>query len=230
MPPEDALEFGTDEQVVNALRVLGAQLSSASQNLDAVSVLALARIAEYASKQILRIAELYSAGIELHAWTARNIFEAYLIFEFILQDPANAMQFASQKATDELQIYEGFLGLADDPDDPELRPIIKRSEHIRRTLAKHALPESRPWSVFSLANQTGHESEYKAFFKLYSKYIHPSAWLIFGKSEEFDTLVFHNIFLMQAQKYAGLILSRAEELSRADEEIQKAKLSGLFNG
>lgn len=214
--------FGTDEQVVNGLRVLGAQLSSASQNVpvrdnqDAVGF-SLRRIAEYASKQIVRVAELYSAGIELHAWTARNLFEAYLICEFILRDEANAKQFVSQKATDELQINEGALGLADDPDDPNCGPIIKRNEHIRRTLAKHALPERRPWPVADLAKRTGHKSEYQAFYKLYSKYVHASAWLIFGKSEEVDTLVYHNIFLMQAQKYAALILSRAEE------EIQKAK-------
>jgi hypothetical protein len=216
MPPEGALEFGLEDPAVNDLRVLAARLSSASRkvpvrdNLD-VFGFSLARIAEYASKQIVRLAELHSAGIELHAWTARNVFEAYLICELIVRSPVKAKQFISQKATDELQIYEGLLGLADDPDDPSRQPIIERSEHIRRTLAKHAMPEGRPWSVASLAKQTGHGAEYETFFKLYSKYIHASAWLIFGNSEEVDTIIFATIFLRKAQSYAALILSRVEE-------------------
>ena len=196
------------------------QLSSASENVtvrdenDYVRF-ALARVAGYASSQINRLAAMYTSGIELHAWTARNLFEAYLVGEYIFLEPLKAKDFVAQKASDELQIYEGFLGISGDLADPIKRPILERIGHIRRTLAKHGLREVSPWSVSFLAKQTHNEADYKAFFKLYSKYVHPSAWLVFARPDEIDTLVFHNVFLIKAQSYGAFILKRAQEATGA---------------
>ena len=35
-----------------------------------------------------------------------------------------------------------------------------------------------PWRTKDLAKDVGQEKEYKSFFKIYSKYVHPTPWLI----------------------------------------------------
>jgi len=167
----------------------------------------------YASAQLRRLASLYSAGIEFHAWTARNLFEACLLCEYLLSDPPRAKEFIAQKASDELRINEGFISLSADPNDLNLQPVIERNEHIRRALAKHSLPETRDWQVKFLAKETNNEAEYEAFFKLYSKYVHPSAWLVLAAPNETDKPEHRNVFLVQAQYYGARILKLASLLS-----------------
>lgn len=216
----DRVRFGSDAEAINSLRDLASQLQAVGTRVPVRDKsdycgFALTHLVGYASGQLSRLASLYQAGIELHAWTARNLFEACLLSECFLQEPSKAREFVAQKASDELQINEGFIGLSEDPNAPALRPILERNNHIRHTLAKHALPEARPWSVSSLAKLTHNETDYDAFFKLYSKYVHPSSWLVFAAPNEADTPVLRNIFLVQAQYYGARILKLAQDVSSA---------------
>src|SRR5438552_7447640 len=142
----DRVRFASDAEVINSLRELGLQLRSAGSTVpvrDKGDYLGfvLGHLVAYASGQLIRLASLYQVGIEMQASTTRNLFEVYLLCEYVLADPIRAKECVAQKASDELQIKEGFVGLSDDPNDPSLRPILERNDHIRRTMAKHGLPE-----------------------------------------------------------------------------------------
>jgi Family of unknown function (DUF5677) len=215
----DRVRFGSNAEVLDNLRAIGQQLVVAAskidvQNKDDYLGFALNGLVRYSSIQVLRLVELYEGSIESHAWIARNLFEGYLLCAYIREDASRARQFVSQKGVDELQINEGFMTLCQDQSEPSLQVVRERNDRIKWALNKHATPVSqRPWRVEFLAKQTGNQGEYEAFFKLYSKYVHPSSWLIFGEPNETDTPVLANIFLIQAQYYAALILKIAQDFA-----------------
>lgn len=169
----------------------------------------------YSALLVDRLISTIDQPIEFSAWTARNLFECYLISVYIVTDPLKAKEFLVQKASDELEINEGILSLKNVNTKKEtLKPIHDRIEHIKTTMKNHGLIQSKHWTVSMLANQTGNKDEYDAFFKLYSKYVHPSSWLINGKTNEFDNLTYKNIFLIQAQYYADCILKIASDYKK----------------
>src|SRR5690606_25772302 len=159
-----------------------------------------------------RLRAHFNSSIEFLAWTGRNLFECYLLITFLLMDQRNAKAYLSQKGIDELEINEGFLSLSsENTSEVVTRPILDRNEHIKKTLEKYELKRTSYWTISMLAKETNNEDEYKAFFKLYSKYFHPSSWLINSNPAEYDTEIYRNIFLLRAQYYASCILRTAED-------------------
>ena len=145
----------------------------------------------------------YGDDIEIRAWCARNLFEIALLCEYVMTDPARAKEFVSQKASDELQINEGFVSLADDPGHPSLHIVADRNAQIRQVMAKHGMAESKPLMVAALAKRTGNQDEYEAFLQTLFEICSSSAWLIFAKQNETDTPTLRNVFVIQAQFYAA---------------------------
>ncbi|QEC44564.1 DUF5677 domain-containing protein [Pseudobacter ginsenosidimutans] len=167
----------------------------------------LKNVLNYSSILVNRLLSSLELPIELNAWLTRNLFECYLIAEYITINPEKAKEFVVQKATDEIEIYEGILTLKKyGATEETAKPILDRMEHIRNIVKEHELTESKHWSVGLLATHTGNREEYEAFFKLYSKYVHPSSWLINGKENEYENPTFKAVFLLQGQYYASCIL------------------------
>ena len=77
--------------------------------------------------------------------------------------------------------------------------------YIKELMQKHGVPLERHWTVSYLAKQTNNKAEYESFFKLYSKYIHPSSWIVNSQANEYDNPIFRNIFVLQGQHYASCI-------------------------
>lgn len=212
----DLVKHGSHEDVVKHLRELASRIDAARAGVsirkkDDYLGFALGRLVVYASTQVNRLAALYHGEVEPLGWIARNLFEASLICDYVLTDLRRAQEFCTQKARDEIQINEGFITLSEDPKSPDLAPLRDRIGHIRRTLSAHAMPESRPWSVSDLAKWTNRTSDYDAFFKLYSKYVHPSSWLVLAEPTEIDNEATRYVFVLQAQYYAAQILKIAED-------------------
>jgi hypothetical protein len=214
---EDITKFGSNENIKANLGQIQAKLIQVGSTIspldrDDYQSFALNRILINSAIQVEHLSSYLHAPIEFLAWITRNLFECYLLCEFITPDPLKAKEFIMQKAVDELQINEGILTLSDaDASNANSKPILDRNNHIRNTLKKHEIKESGHWTVSMLAQQTNNKDEYEAFFKLYSKYVHPSSWIINGNKSEYDTLSYRNIFLLQAQYYASCLIKAAEE-------------------
>jgi hypothetical protein len=150
--------------------------------------------------------------IEYTAISARNLFECYLLISYIIKDHSKSKEFLSQKAYEELEINEGFLSLKTaNTSETSIKHIQDRMVYIKEIMKNHALTPSKNWTVNYLAEQTNNKLEYKAFFKLYSKYVHPSSWIVNSHSNEYDNPVFKNIFLLQGQHYATCITKLVSE-------------------
>ncbi len=207
----DQVIYGSTEDIkANLLEVilkLNDKVSSlqVKEELDFV-IISLRNLTNYTSILLERLTIYQQFPIEFSAFTARNLFECYLLVAFILSDPSKAKEFVGQKASEELEINEGFLSLTK-PSTPVAitKSIHDRMTYIKDLMQKHGVPLERHWTVSYLAKQTNNKVEYESFFKLYSKYIHPSSWIVNSQANEYDNPVFRNIFVLQGQHYASCI-------------------------
>lgn len=207
----DKIIYGSTEDVGANLHELILQLNdkvsklNEKQALDFV-IISLRSLTNYTSILLERLTTYKQLPIEFIAISARNLFECYLLIAFILSDPSKAKVFVGQKASEELEINEGFLSLTK-PSTPEatIKSIQDRMTYIKELMKNHEIPIEKHWTVSFLAKQTNNKDEYEAFFKLYSKYIHPSSWILNSQATEYDNPVFRNIFIMQGHHYASCI-------------------------
>jgi hypothetical protein len=213
---EDKVRFGSPADLVANLKDLTLQLAKIASNVQPIDKtdylrFSLGNIVLYCSTQTELLITRYDVPIQIIAWITRNLFECYLLCEYLATDPTKAKEFVMQKASDELDINEGLITLAEPgTTSSNLQLIQDRNDHIRTTLNKHSSQGINHWTVRTLAERANKKEEYKAFFKLYSKYVHPSSWLINGKSEEYDKEIYRNIFFLQAQFYVGCIVKIVE--------------------
>jgi len=142
---------------------------------------------------------------EFYAWITRDLFELSLLIRYVLISPDNLRKFAAELAVDEIEMLQGMREIVQ-PEQVELKEAIEnRIKQVQEILAKHQMIPSKPIPVARLAKATNMEKEYRAFFKLYSKYVHPSCWLLMGSRERIHSPWIRDTFLIQAQYYTGII-------------------------
>lgn len=213
----DKVIYGsTDDVNINLRKIISVLNEDVSklvlkQKVDYL-LLSLRAIASYTGVLFERLVSHQDLPIEYIAISSRNLFECYLLTAYIIGDPSKGKEFISQKAYDELEINEGFLSIANtNTSETSIKFIRDRMEYIKEIMKMHELTPSKNWNVNYLAKQTNNELEYKAFFKLYSKYVHPSSWIMNSHNHEYDNPVFKNIFKLQGQHYASCITKLISE-------------------
>ena len=146
---------------------------------------ALRALTNYSGELFDRLISHQDLPIEYNAISARNLFECYLLIAYIISEPSKAKEYLSQKAYEEFEISEGFLSLktANTP-ETSMKLIQDRMNYVKDLMNKHELTPSKSWHVSYLAEKTNNKLEYKAFFKLYSKYVHPSSWIVNSHENE----------------------------------------------
>jgi hypothetical protein len=207
----DKTIYGSTEDIRANLNKVILQLNdkvsklNEKKGLDFV-LISMKSLVNYTSLLLERLTIYQESPIEFIAISARNLFECYLLVAFILSDPSRAKEFVGQKASEELEINEGFLSLTK-TSTPEatIKSIQDRMTYIKELMKNYEIPIKKHWTVSYLAKQTNNKIEYEAFFKLYSKYIHPSSWILNSPVNEYDNVVFRNIFIMQGRHYASCI-------------------------
>lgn len=171
-------------------------------------VVALRGLSNYTLVLFDRLMANQNTPIETIAISARNLFECYLLIAYVIDEPSRAKEFIGQKAFDELEINEGFLSLTNTTThETYVRIIQDRMSYIKKLMESAELKPSRYWTVNHLAIQTNNKIEYDTFFKLYSKYIHPSSWIVNSHDYERDNPVFKNIFFSQGQIFTKRIVN-----------------------
>jgi len=147
--------------------------------------------------------------IELLGLSVRNTFEILLRLLHVLENDGNLQAWRNEAFTDLLQIHETMLGLS----GPEnLKHVLKGEiERIKReALARGLSPGPRPLMMTDLVNGTGYKEEYKAFYKLYSKLVHPSSWFV-NMPTSVASEMYRFALIVNAQVYGRHILNLVEE-------------------
>ena len=211
---KDITVRGSDEDVVRNLTTIAVKLAEFDRIVPTLPVddfmgIAAKRLLAYQANELNAAALCLRIDLHAFAWRVRNIFEGFLLLEYTTKSAQNAKIFVAQKIADEITILEGVLSL-DPTSQPDNTEITRRKDKATAVLAKHGINKASPWRVDFLAAQTNHSSEYGAFYKLYSKYVHPSAWTILSAADEYNNKDYWEVFIIQAQLYGHMSVGCAE--------------------
>jgi len=133
----------------------------------------------YISTQGFRLSdwlrEEHVESIDLVAHTTRSVFEAILIYRHLMVDGGEHFieRLTAEIARDELDIIDESLRRFDDGAAPP--ELLARQQQL-----KLINPPKKVLHVSSLADEIGERREYNTYYKLFSKYSHPSLYLLVG--------------------------------------------------
>ena len=181
------------------------QFCSGSENIERTNKnVALANIAKGTHRSLSLLANNVSDNydITLVALCTRNLFELNIRLKSIIKDENSLNTWMSEMVMDENQILDAISTIANDNHAAELELFKDKKILNNSILDKHNLRSVKsPETVKSIAEKVGEMEEYTALFKLFSKLLHPSSYLInsptiAGCMDNF------NILIVSAQKYA----------------------------
>ena len=195
---------GSVADVVSNLHAVAGELRSIAAAWSRLPRLYLpvtqAKLLVCIADELKAINEGLRADTRLLAWRTRNVFEYFLLLHKTSTEEA-AKLFAAQALTDEIEILEGLIGLAP-PGDSCIQPAKDEVQRLRATLSKYGASITKHWTVAELARAAGHKAGYDAFFKVYSKYVHPSGWSVTAPAETLNSEEYQEIFIHTVQVYA----------------------------
>ena len=144
---------------------------------SAVFLNLLASVADY-----LEVAnECFDKHISILAMATRNQYELHLRITSLIQDETEMAKWESEGITDGIQAHEGFLYMSE-KSTPETAIIQEEIDRLVRLRKKWGLPVVKnSMGAGNLAGKVGMKEEHDSFFKLYSKLVHPSSYLVNSK-------------------------------------------------
>lgn len=152
-----------------------------------------------------------SGPIQLIALCTRGIYELNLRTRCILQSDAAMEAWRAELVTDNIEMLEGILQLNTGHGTSERKLIEAHVAQIREVARKHGVPEKTKLARSDdQAKSVGLEVEHKAFFKLFSKLVHPSSYLVNRPEQAGDNSI-RNILLVNLQVYALDLLERLRQ-------------------
>ena len=170
--------------------------------------------------------------LEVLALSARNTFEIWLRLLHVLASEGNRQAWRDENLTDQLEVYDAILAL-ETPDSPKETKALILAEVGRVTQLAASRGINRGKKLMSghgLAKATGHEAEYDAFWKLYSKLVHPSSWTVNSPSTV-SAPMYRMTLTANAQVYGREILRVVEkEFGVISEECHQTAIARLGAG
>lgn len=128
--------------------------------------------------------ELASSSLNSHisalALSTRSIYEINVRVRSLIENQENLKKWQSEAITDKVQVLEGILLLANESENLSEQFILEQEiVRLKGLVEKYELPTiKQPISTGNLAKTVGLEDEHNALFKLYSKLVHPSSYLV----------------------------------------------------
>lgn len=173
-------------------------------------------IARATAEQLQLLEKHLEEPIEITASVCRMVFEINVVLRYCLSSKSRLDAFADQSVADEISIYKGIKGLADEDTNPKNLEIIDQKLNQLRTFmearGRNPKPERPP--VSQMAKDVGLKKEYEAMYGIYSKYVHASAWFIVRKRDHFDQPMYRMSMHLHTQLYAADTLGRLQELNK----------------
>jgi hypothetical protein len=186
----------TAEQLLSRMRT---ELPRTERNFVLYNLLS------HTTDQVNRLRTALADSTPVLAWVARSLFELNLVVRYILSSNERLEKFTTEAFVDQIQIYEGFLHLQqEDTPQKTIQLVQDQLSKLRSILDKHGRkPAKKLLGAGEMADDLGVKDEYAAFFKLYSKYVHPTSFLVNSSPQVLASFEFvRTIFLINSQKYA----------------------------
>jgi hypothetical protein len=118
--------------------------------------------------------------VAVYVVAARSLYELDLRTRHILASPSNMKAWHSEAVEDKIQLLQGILGIDTTKANEEHRAILRGEiDRLKSLRSKHKLPEiSHTPTTASIAKTCGVSDEHSALFKMFSKLVHPSSYLV----------------------------------------------------
>lgn len=218
----DQVEFTTKGKTINHLKSLSAKCRKLAKQID--------RSTERSEKSVTMInfinatadfLDMGAAGMSGHisilALGVRNMFELNIRLRHVLRSEDQLKRWHGEAIIDKIGFLEGFLKLQTVTENNDAKQVL--NSEIARLLAlqsKYQLPSKGSPPAKNLATGVGLLDEYDTFFKMFSKLVHPTSFLI-NDTKTADTNEIRSILTLQLQLYAGDTFHRIwEELGFAE--------------
>lgn len=147
--------------------------------------------------------------LEVLGLAVRNTFELWMRLIHILASDDNYQRWRDEALTDQMKVYQSILTLeAPEHVKDTIRAEIDRvAEHATSAGLKQGV---KPMTVSDLARDTRLKVEYDAFYKLYSKLVHPSSWSV-NWPDAVSSAMYRDALSANAQVYGWRILDTVDE-------------------
>jgi hypothetical protein len=147
--------------------------------------------------------------IQIVALAVRNTFELWLRFKHVTSSDDNCQRWRNENITDQIQIYEGMLKLPGPANSKNL--IREEIQRISKVATERGLkPGGGLAQPGDLARELGELEDYAAFYKLYSKLVHPSSWSV-NSPTAVETPMYRQTLVANAQIYGWRLLRAVED-------------------
>ena len=146
---------------------------------------------------------------EFIAWGARNIFEIELTLKFILSKEQNFHEWFTYRIKDEREIISNLNEFFKDENSmnliDEFDQRLKKLDELEKKLEiaqteelgyEFILSVKKQKNIRQIAVEVNAENRYKAFYKFYSKFVHPSAYMIWNTSLKINSKDYRASFLI----------------------------------
>lgn len=181
----------------------------------------------YICKQIERLRLLLKDEVDIVAWISRNLMELFFTLRYMYSsreryDEVITEQLKDLKEIEEL-LYPNSMPPEDAPD--EVKSFHSDTQILWEKLEEYKVKRGdlkRPQSVKHFAEGANLLHEYNRGWRIHSKYVHPTSYLLFGKKSFVYGKDARHFFWVMAQYYAAWNLRDLNEMveaARAHEKI-----------
>ncbi|MEM8207779.1 DUF5677 domain-containing protein [Morganella morganii] len=200
------------------------QFCSGAENIERTNKnVALTNIAKGIHRSLNLLANNLSDDydITLIALCTRNLFELNIRLRSIIEDESSLNTWMSEMVMDEKQIIDAISTITNDNHAAELELFENKKKLNNSILDKNNLKSVKsPETVRIIAEKVGEMEEYTALFKLFSKLLHPTSYLI-NRHSEASCIYSFNILIVSAQKYAFDMFERLRSELNVPEGVLK---------
>ncbi len=213
----DLVTFGTSpDQIPSRLRAIRAAIAEAANWIeehhprDERRVL-LCNLLRAPLSYIDLYALNLSGQLPVLAFCTRSVFELDVRVRHVLLCPNNLEKWLSEAAQDHAELLEATIGIAE-PGDPRTAILRTELDRIASIKLRHKLPELRKTDTqaATLAREVGMEREHKSLFKIFSKLVHPTSYLVNSGNAMTDAQM-RDVLLVHFQLYILDLLKRVSD-------------------
>jgi len=187
------------------------KLRSLDNVADARADLLLSVAVAYVEKQIRRLRLLMEDEADIIAWISRTLLELFFVLRYMYTGVDQFDEFVDEQLKD-LKNIESVLypdGIPDEDDPAEITAFHTHMTEVWKDLEKLGLDKDglrnpRPARYF--AEGAGLMSEYDSHWKLHSKYVHPTSFLLLGRKSFVYGDGARLYFWVVAQHYSAWII------------------------
>jgi hypothetical protein len=166
--------------------------------------------------------------LEVVALAARSVFELFVRLKYVLMSDQYALQWRSEAAKDQIEIYDAILTLSGD--EAAMSQISSEINRVKFHSNDRGLDQSmKIMNAVEVSKKVGLQDEHKAFYKLYSKLVHPSSFSV-NWPDAVSSPMYRDSMIVNTQVYANLMLEEMRSNAKMPVGELKSQASALMHG